>query len=131
MGKGSIFILAIVMTTVTVVMTAQDSLPLISGTKECKLVPFVINTTDILEDIIHPKTVSMGLCSGSCTTEKPDPDLDSPLHTYYKSLLGQQESCCVPVKYRPLNVIALGRKNKHALSLIKLPDLIVANCGCR
>lgn len=128
MDKGQIFFLIYV--TITIAVGTTESSQSSESKKLCRLIPFIVNTTDIIEDIINPERVDLGYCSGSCKTSNPD--LQRKLynhHSFLKSLAGQ-ESCCVPIKLKPLQVHIDNKKLGINMESV-LPEMIVESCGCR
>lgn len=100
----------------------------------CKVRNFTLNFSDIgyVDWIISPKTVDLNYCSGTCTSAKLSYESHNAILRRGACQRGkkQENFCptCAPVRIDPLSIIYVDESN--LMVTMRLPGMIVAECGC-
>ena len=133
------------------VVEAESDVTLLEGerrrrttpTHSCRVENFTVNFGDLgLDHVLLPVSANIKRCSGSCSHTAIK--LNGHMATNHAKVMAStyqihqsnpitsqdpKEPCCVPVKYRHLNLVTQHRSS--AIQMRPYPNFIVTGCGCR
>ena len=99
----------------------------------CHLVHHEVNFKELgLPFVIKPKRINIGDCQGYCSETYSRLNMTS--NTMIRSLLPDPPTpCCVPVEFRPVQVLLSLYNNtakRFSIKVDRLNDAVVSKCGC-
>ena len=89
----------------------------------CHLEDFSISGADIDQHYIHPTSLNIGRCVGTCSEASPA----TPYHQQLMKSSHYQGFCCVPTRFAPVTFL---EHRDGRISITVMKRVIVTECGC-